>query len=98
MAPRAGKNLKKSTMELGGSDAFMVLEDDDLEDAVKMAEQASLVARFESLTTREREVLQLLGSGSLIKQAAFELGIRSTPFNFIAGILCERWKRILSQR
>src|ERR1700689_2112732 len=37
LAARAGKNLKKSTMELGGSDAFVVLEDYDLEDAVKMA-------------------------------------------------------------
>ena len=37
LASHAGKNLKKSTMELGGSDAFIVLEDYDLEDAVKMA-------------------------------------------------------------
>ncbi len=37
LAARAGKNLKKSTMELGGSDPFIVLEDYDLEDAVKMA-------------------------------------------------------------
>jgi succinate-semialdehyde dehydrogenase/glutarate-semialdehyde dehydrogenase len=37
LAARAGKNLKKSTMELGGSDAFIVLEDYDLEEAVKMA-------------------------------------------------------------
>jgi succinate-semialdehyde dehydrogenase / glutarate-semialdehyde dehydrogenase len=37
LAARAGKNLKKSTMELGGSDPFIVLEDYDLEEAVKMA-------------------------------------------------------------
>jgi succinate-semialdehyde dehydrogenase/glutarate-semialdehyde dehydrogenase len=37
LASRAGKNLKRSTMELGGSDAFVVLEDCDLEYAVKMA-------------------------------------------------------------
>ena len=37
LASRAGKNLKRSTMELGGSDAFIVLEDCDLELAVKMA-------------------------------------------------------------
>src|SRR5580658_8146741 len=37
LAARAGKNLKKSTMELGGSDPFIVLEYYDLEDAVKMA-------------------------------------------------------------
>ncbi|HVR23672.1 MAG TPA: response regulator [Candidatus Polarisedimenticolia bacterium] len=38
-------------------------------------EQAKLVARYESLTPREREVLPLLVSGLLNKQAAFELGI-----------------------
>jgi succinate-semialdehyde dehydrogenase/glutarate-semialdehyde dehydrogenase len=37
LAARAGKNLKKSTMELGGSDAFVVLEDCDLKYAVNMA-------------------------------------------------------------
>lgn len=35
VAARAGKNLKKSTMELGGSDAFIVLEDADIDKAVK---------------------------------------------------------------
>jgi succinate-semialdehyde dehydrogenase/glutarate-semialdehyde dehydrogenase len=37
LASRAGKNLKKSTMELGGSDAFVVLDDADLNDNVEMA-------------------------------------------------------------
>lgn len=35
VAARAGQNLKKSTMELGGSDAFIVLEDADLDKAVE---------------------------------------------------------------
>ena len=42
VAERAGKNLKKSTMELGGSDAFIVLEDADLEKAVKWAVWAKM--------------------------------------------------------
>jgi succinate-semialdehyde dehydrogenase/glutarate-semialdehyde dehydrogenase len=37
VASRAGLNLKKSTMELGGSDAFIVLEDADLPKAVEWA-------------------------------------------------------------
>ena len=37
VAARAGQNLKKSTMELGGSDAFIVLEDADLPKAVEWA-------------------------------------------------------------
>ena len=39
------------------------------------SEHALLVARYESLTPREREVLPLLVRGLLNKQAAFELGI-----------------------
>jgi FixJ family two-component response regulator len=38
-------------------------------------EHAKLIARYESLTPRERQVLPLLVSGLLNKQAAFELGI-----------------------
>jgi len=37
LAARAGRNLKVSSMELGGSDAFIVLEDADLEKTVKWA-------------------------------------------------------------
>ena len=41
----------------------------------KANEHAGLVARYKSLTPREREVLPLLASGLLNKQVAFELGI-----------------------
>ena len=37
IASRAGQNVKVSSMELGGSDAFIVLEDADLELAIKWA-------------------------------------------------------------
>ena len=37
VAARAGQNLKKSTMELGGSDAFIVLDDADLDTAIPWA-------------------------------------------------------------
>jgi succinate-semialdehyde dehydrogenase/glutarate-semialdehyde dehydrogenase len=42
VAGRAGQNLKKSTMELGGSDAFIVLEDADLDQTVKWAVWAKM--------------------------------------------------------
>jgi succinate-semialdehyde dehydrogenase/glutarate-semialdehyde dehydrogenase len=37
IAARAGRNIKVSSMELGGSDAFIVLEDADMEHTVKWA-------------------------------------------------------------
>ena len=37
IAARAGQNLKKTSMELGGSDAFIVLDDADLEKTVPWA-------------------------------------------------------------
>ena len=41
----------------------------------RASEHARLVAKYESLTPRERELLPLLTGGLLNKQAAFELGI-----------------------
>jgi len=37
IAARAGRNLKKSSMELGGSDAFIVLDDADLDKVIPWA-------------------------------------------------------------
>jgi len=42
VASRAGQNVKKTTMELGGSDAFIVLEDADLDQTVKWAVWAKM--------------------------------------------------------
>jgi FixJ family two-component response regulator len=48
-------------------------------------EDAKLIARYESLTPREKEVLLLLASGLLNKQAAFELGITEYTVQFHRG-------------
>jgi len=42
VAALAGKNIKKSVMELGGSDPFIVLEDADLEYAAKVGSQSRM--------------------------------------------------------
>jgi FixJ family two-component response regulator len=48
-------------------------------------EYARLVAKYESLTPREREVLPLLVCGLLNKQVAFELGITEYTVQFHRG-------------
>lgn len=42
VAERAGRNVKKTTMELGGSDAFLVLDDADLEKTLTWAMWAKM--------------------------------------------------------
>jgi succinate-semialdehyde dehydrogenase/glutarate-semialdehyde dehydrogenase len=57
VAARAGKNLKKSTMELGGSDAFIVLDDADLEKTVKWAVWAKMNNTGQSCIAGKRFII-----------------------------------------
>jgi FixJ family two-component response regulator len=51
-----------------------------------------LVARYESLTSKERELLPLLVSGLLNKQAAFELGITEYTVQFHRGHIMRKMR------
>ena len=57
VAARAGKNLKKSTLELGGSDAFIVLDDADLEKAVKHAVSGRMGNAGQACTASKRIIV-----------------------------------------
>ena len=57
VAERAGKNLKKSTLELGGSDAFIVLEDADLDKAVKHAVAGRMGNAGQACTASKRMIV-----------------------------------------
>ncbi len=57
VAARAGKNLKKSTMELGGSDAFIVLDDADLDKAVKHAVTGRMGNTGQACTASKRIIV-----------------------------------------
>jgi succinate-semialdehyde dehydrogenase/glutarate-semialdehyde dehydrogenase len=57
VAARAGQNLKKSTMELGGSDAFIVLADADLDRAVKQAVSGRMGNTGQACTASKRFIV-----------------------------------------
>jgi succinate-semialdehyde dehydrogenase / glutarate-semialdehyde dehydrogenase len=57
VAARAGENLKKSTLELGGSDAFIVLDDADLDKAVKSAVSGRMGNSGQACTASKRFIV-----------------------------------------
>lgn len=58
VASQAAKYLKKSTLELGGNDVFVVLDDCDLDEAVKQGAQARLNNAGQVCTAAKRFIVQ----------------------------------------
>lgn len=66
VAAKAGEAMKKSTMELGGSDAFIVLEDADLAVAIKSAVMGKMNNTGQSCVAAKRFiVVEALADGFL---------------------------------
>jgi succinate-semialdehyde dehydrogenase/glutarate-semialdehyde dehydrogenase len=57
VAAQAGKHLKKTVLELGGSDAYLVLEDADLEQAAAVSAKARLVNGGQSCIAGKRFIV-----------------------------------------
>ena len=57
VAARAAQNLKKSTLELGGSDAFIVLADADLDEAIKHAVSGRMGNSGQACTASKRFIV-----------------------------------------
>jgi succinate-semialdehyde dehydrogenase/glutarate-semialdehyde dehydrogenase len=74
IAARAGQNLKPSSMELGGSDAFIVLEDADLEHTIKWAVWGRMYNAGQTCCAAKRFIVVESVADAFLKRFQAELG------------------------
>ncbi|MCU6496718.1 NAD-dependent succinate-semialdehyde dehydrogenase [Rugamonas sp. A1-17] len=74
---RASEMLKKSTLELGGSDVFVVLDDADLAKAVQQGVMSRLINAGQMCTAAKRFIVQRDVADAFV--AAFVAGMQGAP-------------------
>lgn len=84
LATTAGKQLKKTVLELGGSDPFVVMESADLQQAVATAVTARLINNGQSCIAAKRFIVQdsiadLFTEQLVHRYAALKLGDPMSP-------------------
>jgi succinate-semialdehyde dehydrogenase/glutarate-semialdehyde dehydrogenase len=87
VAARAGQHLKKSVLELGGSDAFIVLEDADVERAAEVACAARVQNSGQSCIAAKRFVVHRAVS------ARFEAALAARLDALVVGAPVKGWRR-----
>ncbi len=70
VASQAAKKLKKATLELGGNDVFVVLDDCDLDQAAKVGAQARLNNAGQVCTAAKRFIVQENVAESFLQKLA----------------------------
>lgn len=83
VAMTAAKNLKKVVLELGGSDAYLILEDADIERAAKLCAQSRLVNCGQSCVAGKRFIVCEKVAADFIAQ--FSAALKETPLAPLAS-------------
>lgn len=73
VAALAGSQIKKTVLELGGSDAFIVLEDADIEITAKMAAKARMINTGQSCIAAKRFIIVEAIASPFIERMKFYL-------------------------
>ena len=76
VASHAGRELKKTVLELGGSDPFIVLEDADLDRAARVAADARLINSGQSCIAAKRFIVVEPIADQFLERFKTELGSR----------------------
>ncbi|MBS7576425.1 MULTISPECIES: aldehyde dehydrogenase family protein [unclassified Enterococcus] len=82
IAAEAGKNLKRSSLELGGSDPFVILHDADLSEIEKIVGQARLYNAGQVCTSSKRFIVTNDNYEAIVKMLshAFSKAVMGDPF------------------
>ncbi|RFU75395.1 succinate semialdehyde dehydrogenase [Trichoderma arundinaceum] len=73
VAERAGRNLKKVVLELGGSDAFIVLEDADLDEAIRIGFEGRMDNMGQICVSLKRHIIIGRERGEKFKEGLIKL-------------------------
>lgn len=73
VAAAAGKHLKKTVLELGGSDPYLILEDADLDHAARVCAEARMVNGGQSCIAAKRFIVRHEIAGPFIAKLSGEL-------------------------
>lgn len=85
VAAQAGRHLKKTVLELGGSDPFIVLEDADLPQAAKAAADARLINSGQSCIAAKRFIVAAPVADRFVELFVSEMRSRPMGDPLVAG-------------
>ncbi|MDY3702211.1 MAG: aldehyde dehydrogenase family protein, partial [Limosilactobacillus coleohominis] len=103
VATEAAKNLKKSTMELGGNDAFIVLPDADIDELASIIYSARLYNAGQVCTSSKRFIIPDNLYDEFLERAkeifsSVKMGDPMDPSTTLAPMNSEKAKRKLQQQ